>query len=259
MILASTRRAYCARCWRRCTRPRLVKLGAATEAGQAVEEREALAGWAASLSYASLHRLWQLLLKGHDEVARAALPIEACEMALLRLIHASTLPDPGELARMIANGASAPVAPPAAASPPPPAATGAPAQSDLPSSFTALVALFESNGEHALAAQLTNSARVIRYAPPELVLSAARPLPVDLVRDLTAQAKRITDRVWRISTEDAPGAPTLREEREAARNAERQAILDTPVVKAAFEAFPDAELESWTTSGPAGAKRSMES
>jgi DNA polymerase-3 subunit gamma/tau len=42
-----------------------------------------------------------LLLRGHDEVAKAALPIEACEMALLRVIHASQLPDPGELARQI--------------------------------------------------------------------------------------------------------------------------------------------------------------
>ena len=52
----------------------------------------------------ALHRLWQLFLKGHDEVARAALPIEAAEMALLRAIHASTLPDPGELARQIRDG-----------------------------------------------------------------------------------------------------------------------------------------------------------
>jgi DNA polymerase-3 subunit gamma/tau len=236
----------------------LVKLGAAVEAGQAVEEREALAGWAGSLSYASLHRLWQLLLKGHDEVARAALPIEACEMALLRLIHASTLPDPGELAKMIANGMPVPASP-AVAAPPPPAPAGAPVQSELPSSFAALVALFEGKGAHALAAQLTNSARVVRYAPPELVLSAARPLPVDLIRDVTAETKRITGRVWRVSTEDAPGVPTLREDREAARAAERRAILDTPVVKAAFEAFPDAELESWTSTGPAGEKRSIES
>ena len=49
-----------------------------------------------------MSRMWQLLLKGHEEVGRAALPIETAEMALLRVIHASTLPDPGELARRIA-------------------------------------------------------------------------------------------------------------------------------------------------------------
>ncbi|MDQ2764811.1 MAG: DNA polymerase III subunit gamma/tau, partial [Pseudomonadota bacterium] len=88
----------------------VVKLGTPPEAGQANEEREAQEGWASALSFAALHRLWQLLLKGHDEVARAALPIEACEMALLRVVHASQLPDPGELARQMAAGGPVAVA-----------------------------------------------------------------------------------------------------------------------------------------------------
>src|SRR5690606_33708051 len=50
----------------------------------------------------------------------AAMPIEAAEMALLRVVHASQLPDPGELARRLASGdlnlpvAPAPAQPPAA-------------------------------------------------------------------------------------------------------------------------------------------------
>src|SRR3546814_4458023 len=68
----------------------LVKLGTPPDPAQPGEERAAYDGWAAKLSFQALHRLWQLLLKGHDEVARAALPIEAGEMALLRVIHASS-------------------------------------------------------------------------------------------------------------------------------------------------------------------------
>ena len=44
------------------------------------------------MSFPALHRLWQLFLKGHEEVSRAALPIETAEMAILRAIHASMLP-----------------------------------------------------------------------------------------------------------------------------------------------------------------------
>jgi DNA polymerase-3 subunit gamma/tau len=72
--------------------------------GQSAEEREALADWAAQLGFAPLHRLWQLLVKGHEEVANAVLPIESCEMALLRVMHAATMPDPGELARLLREG-----------------------------------------------------------------------------------------------------------------------------------------------------------
>lgn len=217
----------------------LVKLGTAPEAGQAVEEREALTEWAGKLSFASLHRLWQLLLKGHDEVARAALPIEACEMALLRLIHASTLPDPGELARMIANGAPTGNAAPAAP------VVREPAQAvdaNLPNSLRDLVGFLEKQGEHTLAVKLTRSASVIRFEAPELVLSSSRPLPVDLIRDLNIELRRLTGRTWKVTSEDAQGAPTIREEMEAERDAMRAAILETPVVKAAFEAFPDAEF-----------------
>src|SRR3546814_1387576 len=63
---------------------------------KSAEERAQLGGWAEQMSFPTLHRLWQLLLKGHDEVANAAMPIEACEMALLRVVHAAGLPDPGE-------------------------------------------------------------------------------------------------------------------------------------------------------------------
>jgi DNA polymerase-3 subunit gamma/tau len=220
----------------------LVKLGTPPEAGQANEEREAQEGWATALSFAALHRLWQLLLKGHDEVARAALPIEACEMALLRVVHASQMPDPGDLARQLAAGGPVQIAAPAgapAAPAPAPMASGEPA---LPGTIEEIIAAIEKSGEFGLAVKLERSASVIRIAPPELVLSAARPLPADMVRDLTVELKNCTGRAWKVTTEDAPGAPTIKERRGEAREGIRAAILASPVVKAAFEAFPDAVL-----------------
>jgi DNA polymerase-3 subunit gamma/tau len=73
------------------------KVGGPQDPAQSVEEREAYAGWAGKLSHALIHRLWQLLLKGLGEVNSAPLALEAAEMALLRVIHASELPDPGAL------------------------------------------------------------------------------------------------------------------------------------------------------------------
>ena len=222
----------------------LVKLGTPPDAAQPAEERAAYEEWAAKLSFQALHRLWQLLLRGHDEVARAALPIEAGEMALLRVIHASSLPDPGELARQIASGqAPSPFSSPAAA-PTPASPQPAPAAA-LPETLDAIMALLADNRELGLAEKLRRSARVVRCGPQELVLSSSKPLPADLVPDLGEALRRITDRPWRVSVEDAPGAPTPHEAEQQREEAARQAILDTPIVKAAFEAFPDAELEAW--------------
>ena len=222
----------------------LAKVGTAEDPAQPVEERNARAEWAARLSFPALHRLWQLFLKGHDEVAKAALPIEAAEMALLRAIHASTLPDPGELARQIASGRIA-AAPAAVAALAPPAAPVAAERQGPPADFAGLVELLEDNGHHAVAAQLSNGARVVRYAAPELILSGSRPMSADTLRDVADALKKTTGHVWKIALEDAPGAPTLREQAKADEEATRQAILDTPLVKAAFAAFPEAELEAW--------------
>ena len=223
----------------------LAKVGTPQDPAQPAEERQARAEWAAKLSFPALHRLWQLFLKGHDEVAKAALPIEAAEMALLRAIHASTLPDPGELAKAITSGKMGALAAPTAAPAPALAAPVAADKPGMPATFEGLVELLEDKGHYAVAAQLSNGARVVRYDAPELILSGSRPMSADTLRDVADALKTATGKAWKIALEDAPGAPTLREQAKAEEEATRQAILDTPLVKAAFAAFPEAELESW--------------
>jgi len=241
----------------------LTKVGTPADAAQPAEERAAREEWAANLSYPALHRLWQLFLKGHDEVAKAVLPIEAAEMALLRTIYASTLPDPGELARQLA-GSPAPAAAAAAstqAPAPAPASSGEappwagagastpPAPVDtgpiLPPTFAALVDLLDDSGGLAIAARLRHGARIVSYAPPEFALSGSRPVSADTLAELGTLLKSVTRTAWKVSIVDAPGEPTLREAQDAADEAVKQAILESPIMKAAVAAFPDAKLESW--------------
>jgi DNA polymerase-3 subunit gamma/tau len=225
----------------------LAKVGTPPDPAQSAEERAAREEWAARLSFPVLHRLWQLFLKGHDEVARAALPIEAAEMALLRAIHASSLPDPGELARRLQSGAPLPAAAPVTAAPAPAAALKPePVANDgAPPSFAALVDALDGAGQLALAARLRHGARLVRYAPPELVLSGARPIAADVLAEFGAALKALTGRPWKVTLADQPGEPTIKEAEDAAAEAARQAILNSPIVRAAHAAFSDAELEDW--------------
>ncbi|UZK69799.1 DNA polymerase III subunit gamma/tau [Sphingomonas sp. S1-29] len=225
----------------------LAKVGTEPDPSQPVEEREALADWASRLSFPILHRLWQLLLKGHDEVARAAMPIEACEMALLRVIHASQLPDPGDLARQLSDGKTPAIqAPPqqpqpAAAEPvaaPSPAST-APA---LPDTVKAIRDLLARHGRHALGEAVRNHARPTRIEPPEIELGTQRPIPSEFARDLADELKRITGARWRVTTSDAAGQASMREAEEAAEAAKEAEVRNSPVVAAALAAFPGARL-----------------
>ncbi|QNE30955.1 DNA polymerase III subunit gamma/tau [Sphingomonas sp. NBWT7] len=221
----------------------LVKVGAMDDPAQPAEERAAFHDWAGKLSFPLLHRLWQLLLKGHDEVARAALPIETAEMALLRLVHARSLPDPAELMRAPREAAAPTAALPAA--PASPTREEFSAQDALPASFAAMVERLEAGGHHLLAVRLAHGARVVRYAPPEIVFSGSRPIAADTLNDTTLALRAITGTAWKLSMIDAPGEQTLKEIADQAAEAERQAILASPLVKAAFEAFPEAELIDW--------------
>lgn len=201
---------------------------------QSAEEREALADWAAALSFAALHRMWQLLLKGHDEVASAVLPLEACEMALLRAVYAATLPDPSDMARLIRDGGGTATTQPAASPLPSPAPT-----QSAPESFAALVALIAKSGAALLANSLHDEVGLIRYAPPELVIAARRPIDM---KELTSRLNSTTGMAWTVTIGDGPAEATLWEQEKAAEDSARQAILSTPIVSAAMATFPNAEL-----------------
>ena len=51
----------------------------------------------------ALTRTWQILFKGHDEVARANNGLQAAEMVLIRLAYAADLPSPDDLIAKLAN------------------------------------------------------------------------------------------------------------------------------------------------------------
>lgn len=227
-----------------CHGTTLAKVGTPPDPAQSAEERADYDQWAAGLSFQLLHRIWQLLLKGHEEVVRAADPSEAADMAALRIIHASQLPDPGELARRLESGA--PISPPAAGAltPPPqaPGASGAAAFAGAPADFAQLIDLLAQNGRAHMAQQLHDYAGLVHYAPGVLTIRPVKPLPSDFTRDLAAALKPLTNMVWAVSISDAEAQPSLLQQEEARNAAARQDILDTPFVKAAMDAFPEAEL-----------------
>ncbi len=224
----------------------IVKVGGDRGPGQSAEERAAFDGWSA-LSFPMLHRLWQLLLKGHEEVSRAALPIEACEMALLRIVHASSLPDPGTLAKQLAAGQMPAIGAPSAPAPTPAAEPVAVAD-PVPETLEQVAHLLSKHGRHSLEAQFRNCARLIRLEPQLIELSGARPLPADFTRDLEVALKGITGSHWRVLIGEGAGEPTLREQETAKAESEREQVLKSPLVQAALAAFPDATLDHWQRS-----------
>lgn len=67
----------------------------------ASNDRERAAIMAKELSLESLSRIWQMLLKGLEEIRFAPDPYKAAEMVLVRIAHAQTLPTMKELAEKL--------------------------------------------------------------------------------------------------------------------------------------------------------------
>jgi DNA polymerase III subunit gamma/tau len=218
------------------------KVGAPFDPSQSAEEREALEGWSANLSFILLHRLWQMLLKGHQEVARASDPQTSAEMALLRLVHASSLPDPAELARTLAGGGAI-VLPQSSGASPSPAASPVSAGIAAPPSYPALVDALEAGGKLVLADQLRREFGLLSYAPPALVLRPLKPQSdPQFVTKLNLALRDVLGEGWRAEFSDGASAPSLAEQEASAEADLRAAVLATPLVAATIEAFPEAEL-----------------
>jgi DNA polymerase-3 subunit gamma/tau len=225
------------------------KAGGAEDPALAQEEREAFGEWASRMGFATLHRLWQLLLKGHGEVLAAPHPREAAEMALLRVVHASQLPDPGELARRLQSGetTAATAAPVPTSAPTQPAPSAGPSLPTYPETFEALVRLVDK-ASPLLGQQLHDFVGLVRYAPPELALRPIKPVPGDFARQLAGVLKTATDSPWDVEMSDAPSEPSLLQQEQAAAEAARNEILNAPMVAAVRSVFPNAELIEETRS-----------
>jgi DNA polymerase-3 subunit gamma/tau len=214
------------------------KAGASAESLPA-EQRESAERLAEQLGWGQIHRVWQMLLKGLSDVQVAPDPREAATMALLRLIHAADLPDPASvLSRLSGEAGAVPVSAPAPSRPAGPRA-------QLPADFPALIASLERSGRHQLAVQLHDQVGLVRFAPPEIVLRPLRPLGGDWPRDLAAALKDATGGNWQVSLSDETGEPSLLDQEKIAEERVRSEVLADPAVRAAFEAFPDATLESF--------------
>ena len=87
----------------------------------------------------------------------------------------------------------------------------------------------------------------MRFAPPEMVLKPMRPLGPDWPRDVITALKTATGAAWQVSLSDEPSEPSLLDQEKMSEERARAAVLDDPGVRAAFEAFPDATLESYAS------------
>lgn len=243
------------------------KLSGTVDPGLPETDRAAILDWASRLGFSPLHRLWQLLLKGHADVTQAPVPQQAAEMAVLRCVHAAGLPDPEKLARLLDGGAAvaapsaaAPAATPGASAPVARAAAGpagpgsmavaparpadAPPADASPADAVALVALFE-NREAMLALRLHDDVAISFDGPRRLHLGQLGALPPGFASDVRRHLNAWTGAVWEVEVgPPRPDVESLRQAEERQLAALYRTAGEDPTVKALLAEFPGAEIVS---------------
>ncbi len=228
-------------------------------------ERVRGAALAERLSIPVLGRLWQMLLKGTQEVEQAGDRRAAAEMVLIRICFAADLPPPGELVRRLTQ-AGAPTLTQAGA----PSfdgggravANGAPMAQSAPqstpeanpeaapqlNSFRDVAMLVAGQREALLHGHLLHAVHLVRFAPPVIELRPEPGAPRDLAPTLARLLLEATGTRWTIALSQQPGEPTLAEQGLAADTARRSAAAEHPLVRAILDAFPGATIDRVTDS-----------
>ena len=236
----------------------VAQLGGGMAEASSAEERAAIEQWAGALSPGQLHRLWQLLLKGFEEVRSAPDPLVAAEMALLRVMHASDLPDPGTLVKRLEELASRP--PPDQGAMSAGSGDAAPVAAPAPVSrsgtdWKTLIRRVERSEQLRIAQIMHDWVRPVSVADAVLCYELVPGYPGDPTSEIRDALLRATGERWEVNRQADGGQPSLREDVEAEKARAAEELRRSPLVEAVFAAFPQAEFVSDDASAPVSAGR----
>jgi DNA polymerase-3 subunit gamma/tau len=220
------------------------------------EQAARLTAIGAQTSAGTLSRLWQMLLKAHEEVRRAPDAMAAAEMAIIRLCYAADLPGPEEALKALRDGqpvgggpggggggsmgggggggaANAQARVMAA-----PAAQAAPTLA----SFEDVVKLIAEKRDIGLRLDVEQYVRPISFRPGAITFEPAPGAPGNLAGRLVRALKEWTGQPWLVAAEGGGGAESLLERQKREDREELASIRADPFVASVLDAFPGAEI-----------------
>jgi DNA polymerase III subunit gamma/tau len=250
------------------TRLKIVPKSAEMDGSRTALEKTKGAEYAAKITVPHLARAWQMLLKGITETATASRPEQAAEMVLIRLCHASDLPQGEDLAKLAkqaqpqttSQSSGAPTRPAVSRADftPPPAGTpvhgpatarkiaeGPTLEATQPpvlGSFTDLIKLVAERRDVKLKTELERFVRPISFSDGKFELALEQGAPPNLANELSRKLEAWTSRRWMVVVARDGGGETLSRQKQSAAASAEKAALEIPAIKAIFNMFPDAKI-----------------
>lgn len=107
-----------------------------------------------------------------------------------------------------------------------------------------LVVMLEQHDEYLLASNIYQYAHLVKLEEGLIEIRPEEEAPQKLTQDLGSVLRNITGERWMVSVSSAPGQPTLAEKEKANIAAEREEILNMPIIRDITDAFPEAEIKA---------------
>jgi DNA polymerase-3 subunit gamma/tau len=239
----------------------LTRLKLAPEAGVgdpiAEGDRKRAGPLAEKLTLPVLARVWQMLLKGLEEIQAAPSPIQAAEMVLVRLAYVADLPVPAELVRSLSTS-PAPGGRPVTEEPPANRASGAEPQprsepvtavapgsiavsslaaaprlepeertdplprssvehDPMPRSFAEVVALFDKRREAVIRSHLREHVHLVAFEPGRIEFRPSNGAPSNLANRISQMLGEWTGERWLVARSEAAPGELTLREQEERR------------------------------------------
>ncbi|MET0546920.1 MAG: DNA polymerase III subunit gamma/tau, partial [Caulobacterales bacterium] len=210
-------------------------------------------------SLGNLSRLWQLLLKGHEEAGKAPDPLAAVSMVLIRAAAAANLPPPEDAAKLLAgqpiatsHGNGAPPRTVDRSEPRAPVsqlatavalkADSAPQAYRGPETFDALLAELEGRREVDLQIDMETYLRVAAYEPGFISFAMESNAPRDLPNRMRDVLTDLGVGPWRLERVPSARVETVSERKRRERLDALDDATNHPFVQDALKTFPGARV-----------------
>lgn len=243
--------------------------GFVNDASLSENDRNFLKETSGKLSIATLSKIWQMLIKGMNEMQTAPVPIDALEMILIRIAYSANLPSPAELLESVkkksesgtlrpanfsagntpaaAQTAAAPVSAPAAVSTPTQTVINAPF-----SDINGLIKHLENQKQPRLAYALRHDIEVVEFSPGLIKFKAADRVGNDTLAALNKILEETTGGKWALDIVPGEVGRTVADIENEQKEKDKKNVAETPLVKAILEEFRGARIENLTRKVKAG-------
>lgn len=208
------------------------------------EEIQRAQGIATHLSVPDISMVWQVLVKGQQELKQTVLTTQTLEMIIIRAMHVkavlSAASGGGNQAKQEGQKITPITSEPKAQE----ATPAAQMTAELPHSFADVFQLFLDKKEPILASHLEYDVRVTKYNPGEIHLFIPKSVPPTFARTIREKLTHWTGHNWELIQSTEESAPTLAEQKQMQHQELMSKLKQNPEVQKILKAYPDAKINT---------------